>query len=105
MNGMTTPPMTILDADGCMQHASAPSPRGFLQVPASNVVDSAHYGYVYCMALLPSTRELSDDPSLFTDAYTQLVTGSGDETVKVIIRSKILYRALNFFPSYGTLQQ
>jgi di- and tripeptidase len=30
MNGMMTPPMTILDSDGCVQHhPSAPSPRGF----------------------------------------------------------------------------
>ena len=75
--------MTIVDSDGCVQHASAPSPRGFLQVPASNVIDSAHYGYVYCMALL-STGKVSDDSRLPVDGSTQLVTGSGDETVKVI---------------------
>jgi di- and tripeptidase len=90
MNGMMTPPMTILDSEGCVQHPSAPSPRGFLQVPASNVIDSAHYGYVYCMALLPSTREMSDNLSLPVDGSTQLVTGSGDETVKVTITSSIL---------------
>jgi di- and tripeptidase len=81
MNGVLTP--STIDLDGCVQHASAPSPRGFLQVPASNVIDSAHYGYVYCMTLLPSTGEVSDDPSLPVDRPTQLVTGSGDETVKV----------------------
>ena len=83
MNGIMTLPMTIVDSDGCVQHASAPSPRGFLQVPASNVIDSAHYGYVYCMALLPSTAEISDDSPLPVDGFAQLVTGSGDETVKV----------------------
>ena len=81
MNGILTPPTTTLEL-GCVQHA-APSPKGFLQVSASNVIDSAHYGYVYCMALLPSIQELSDDLSLPTGGPTQLVTGSGDETVKV----------------------
>lgn len=90
VNGMMTPPMTTLDSDGHVQRASAPSPRGFLQVPPSNVIDSAHYGYVYCMALLPSPREGSDDPSPPPNAPTQLVTGSGDETVKVTINSKVL---------------
>lgn len=84
MNGMMTPPMTTVDTDGCVQHASVPAPKAFLQVPATNVIDSAHYGYVYCMALLPSTREGSDDPAPVSGA-TQLVTGSGDETVKVSI--------------------
>jgi len=79
--------MTI-DSDGCVQQASAPSPRGFLQVPASNVIDSAHYGYVYCMALLPSTGVVSDDSPLPADGSTQLVTGSGDETVKVNLIQK-----------------
>jgi di- and tripeptidase len=88
MNGMMTPPMTMFDSDGCLQHRSAPSPRGFLRVPASNVIDSAHYGYVYCMALLPSTGEVLDDPSLPLDGLTQLITGSGDETVKVTINPK-----------------
>ncbi|KAG6909272.1 hypothetical protein DXG01_001334 [Tephrocybe rancida] len=40
-----------------------------LAVPPTNVIDSAHYGYVYCMALL-------GDGAL-------LATGSGDETVKL----------------------
>ncbi|KAI0317637.1 Zn-dependent exopeptidase [Amylostereum chailletii] len=59
------------------------SPRMSLDVPPSNVVDSAHYGYVYCMALVPSPRDGSDDaPPLERDGVL-LVTGSGDETVKV----------------------
>ncbi|TDL23199.1 Zn-dependent exopeptidase [Rickenella mellea] len=61
-----------------------PQPLGVLQVPVSNVIDSAHFGYVYSMALLPSTLE-------GTDSYDKggkqilLVTGSGDETVKLWI--------------------
>lgn len=85
MNGMATPPTATVDADGCVQHPSVPVPKAFLQVPAINVIDSAHYGYVYCMALLPSTREGSDDSAPVSGA-TQLVTGSGDETVKVTIK-------------------
>ncbi|KAJ8507465.1 hypothetical protein ONZ45_g10164 [Pleurotus djamor] len=42
-----------------------------LHVPAKNVIDSAHYGYVYCMVLLENEGEI------------QLITGSGDETVKL----------------------
>ncbi|EIW81236.1 glutathione degradosome [Coniophora puteana RWD-64-598 SS2] len=53
-----------------------------LHIPPSNVIDSAHYGYIYCMALLPSYREGSDDeyPGL---GMINLITGSGDETVKM----------------------
>lgn len=40
-------------------------------IPASNVIDSAHYGYIYCMTILEANRSV------------QLVTGSGDEMVKV----------------------
>ena len=43
-----------------------------LGVPAANVIDSAHYGYIYCMTML-SER----------DGVIQFATGSGDETVKV----------------------
>ncbi|KAI0927550.1 hypothetical protein AcV5_008062 [Taiwanofungus camphoratus] len=59
-----------------------------LQVPPSDVVYSAHYGYVYCMTLVPSGREGSDDPPLDFErdgkqGNLQLVTGSGDATVKL----------------------
>ncbi|KAF4578670.1 hypothetical protein EYR36_000477 [Pleurotus pulmonarius] len=46
-----------------------------LQVPATNVIDSAHYGYLYCMAILEGDNSSSEG--------IQLVTGSGDETVKL----------------------
>ena len=55
-----------------------------LSIPATNIVSSAHHGYVYCMAISPSTNRGSDDV-LYADAHSHvyLVTGSGDESVKV----------------------
>lgn len=46
-------------------------------VPPTNVVDSAHYGYVYCLALVPSANAGTDHENVY------LVSGSGDETMKV----------------------
>lgn len=43
-----------------------------MDISATNVFDSAHYGYIYCMTILPER-----------DGVIQLATGSGDETVKV----------------------
>ncbi|KAI0754689.1 Zn-dependent exopeptidase [Daedaleopsis nitida] len=77
--GSATPP------DSCMHSDLLKFPSAVFQVPSENVIYSAHYGYVYCMALLPSNREGSDDPP-FTKGgghHMQLVTGSGDSTVKV----------------------
>ncbi|KAF5382706.1 hypothetical protein D9615_002814 [Tricholomella constricta] len=45
--------------------------QGYLTILAGNVIDSAHYGYVYCMAILDGNDSV------------QLATGSGDETVKL----------------------
>jgi di- and tripeptidase len=55
-----------------------------LSIPPTNIVSSAHHGYVYCMAVSPSLHQGSDD-ILYTDAHSHiyLVTGSGDESVKV----------------------
>lgn len=55
-----------------------------LSIPATNIVSSAHHGYVYCMAVSPSPYWGSDD-ILYADARScvYLVTGSGDESVKV----------------------
>jgi di- and tripeptidase len=47
--------------------------QGFLCIPSGNVIDSAHYGYVYCMAILDQGP----------NSTVHLATGSGDETVKV----------------------
>lgn len=79
-SGPPTPPQ-----DGCVQDDSVKAPLATLHVLSENVVFSAHYGYVYCMALLPSNREGSDD-AFYEDTHDgslQLVTGSGDSTVKV----------------------
>ncbi|KAG6886585.1 hypothetical protein C0992_003273 [Termitomyces sp. T32_za158] len=56
-----------------------PTGYGLLNVPASNVIDSAHYGYIYCMALLTHDGKEKDS----VDGSVQLATGSGDETVKL----------------------
>ncbi|ESK84684.1 beta-ala-his dipeptidase [Moniliophthora roreri MCA 2997] len=49
---------------------SGQEPR--LAVPASNSIESEHFGYIYCMALLDDKHN-----------GVKLVTGSGDESVKV----------------------
>ncbi|KAI9064650.1 Zn-dependent exopeptidase [Trametes sanguinea] len=71
--------------DPCLQGESIKPPLAVLQVPPECVIFSAHYGYVYCMALLPSNKEGSDDPLFedISDGKLQLVTGSGDSTVKL----------------------
>ena len=50
--------------------------KGYLSIPATNVIDSAHYGYIYCTAI----QEYADS--------VQLATGSGDQTVKVRSKGK-----------------
>ncbi|KAI0685388.1 Zn-dependent exopeptidase [Cerioporus squamosus] len=78
--GSRTPP------DSCIvQPEALKAPTAVFQVPPENVIYSAHYGYVYCMALLPSNREGSDDPPFRWGEghHLQLVTGSGDSTVKL----------------------
>ncbi|TFK70401.1 glutathione degradosome [Pluteus cervinus] len=61
VHGSSSP---VLDGDAPQQ--------GYLSVPASNVIDSAHFGYIYCMALLTTP-----------DGTLHLATGSGDELVKL----------------------
>lgn len=66
-------------------HSDAP-PREYISIPPSNVIDSAHYGYVYCMVVLPKG-----------DHGIQLATGSGDETVKVLMSLLFpLIKLINF---------
>ena len=66
-----------------------PVPHAVISIPSSNVIDSAHYGYIYCMTKL----EISD---------AQLATGSGDETVKVgHIFSGSNYALKNLFQIWG----
>jgi di- and tripeptidase len=64
--------------------AHLPAQLTVLSIPATNIVSPAHHGYVYCMAISPSPHRGSDD-FLYTDSHSSvyLVTGSGDESVKV----------------------
>ncbi|EJF61051.1 Zn-dependent exopeptidase [Dichomitus squalens LYAD-421 SS1] len=86
----TTPPSgsstgSLTPPDPCIHPDGFHPPVAIFQVPPENVIDSAHYGYVYCMALLPSYRDGSDDPPFESGRgrQLQLVTGSGDSTVKL----------------------
>ena len=74
-SGQATPPKPSLD--------DAPKPLCVLQVPSSKVIDSAHFGYVYSMALLPCPLEGNGEEENKENEEDLLVTGSGDETVKV----------------------
>jgi len=65
-------------------HSDAP-PRDYLSIPASNVIDSAHYGYIYCMVVLHKCNH-----------GIQLATGSGDETVKVLMSLFALIELITF---------
>ena len=69
-----------ITSDGLSPGAFTPTPRAELNVPPRNVIDSAHYGYVYCMALMPSTGW---GATTSQRQPVRLVTGSGDETMKV----------------------
>jgi len=73
---------TLQGADGHVVFANPPAPRAEFSIPAQNVIDSAHYGYVYCMVLLPSTCQ-GTTSAVQKDVV--LATGSGDETVKVCV--------------------
>lgn len=75
-SGQATP--TPLCRDG------APKPLKVFHVEGTNVIDSAHYGYVYSMALLPSTMEGNIEKTDKDMEDVLLITGSGDETVKVV---------------------
>ncbi|KAF9219228.1 glutathione degradosome [Gyrodon lividus] len=72
-NNFSSSPLS--EADTCCENVIA--------ISASNVLDSAHFGYVYCMAIMPSQRSGSDDLALQPCASYQLLSGSGDETVKI----------------------
>jgi di- and tripeptidase len=82
-NGLITPPTSYPEGDDSV----GVTPSGAsLQIPATNVIDSAHFGYVYCLALLPPRQVDSDDEAVPVTEDVQLVSGSGDETVKVRLR-------------------
>lgn len=87
LSGFATPPHLQQNGSGfgdaCIAAPPPPPPTRTLQVPRENTIWSAHYGYVYCMATIPSIREGADDvPRLNPDAAL-LLSGSGDSTVKV----------------------
>ncbi|KAI5122438.1 hypothetical protein M0805_008751 [Coniferiporia weirii] len=63
--------------------AGVPKPLHVFQVKSTNVIDSAHYGYVYSMAMLPSTLEGNVEKEDRDIDDVLLVTGSGDEAVKL----------------------
>lgn len=68
--------------------SDTPPPKDYLSIPAYNVIDSAHYGYIYCMIVLRRGGQT-----------IQLATGSGDETVKVLMLSLFrLIELLNCTP-------
>jgi hypothetical protein len=62
-----------------------------LYIPDTNTIDYAHYGYLYCMAIVPSTKLGQNDGSLKDHEGVRLVTGSGDETVKVSYAAMLLH--------------
>ena len=66
--------------DSHVVFVNPPTARAEFNISAQNVIDSAHYGYVYCMALLPDTSQRAAGA---TSKDVLLATGSGDETVKV----------------------
>jgi di- and tripeptidase len=66
--------------DGHIVFIHPPTPRAEFNIPAQNVIDSAHFGYVYCMVLMPSTCQGATSAP---QEAVLLATGSGDETVKV----------------------
>lgn len=70
-NSAAQMPMT---PDGTTPLPGSPVPYAYLQIPFNNVLDSAHYGYIYSMMAIEDERR---------DDATKLVTGGGDETVKV----------------------
>lgn len=69
---------------GSLNEANSMSPPE-LHVPPENVISSAHYGYIYCMALSPSHLYGGDGHS---DEELYLLTGSGDEEVKMWLATK-----------------
>jgi len=71
-----------------LDRSDTPPPQDYLSIPAYNVLDSAHYGYIYCMVVLRRGRQA-----------IQLATGSGDETVKVQMLSLFqLAKLMNLVP-------
>lgn len=81
-----------------------PMPLDELNMERDNVIDSAHYGYVYSMSVIPPSPEHRDRED--QDKEVLLVTGSGDESVKVSTQKRCNVPAL-LIPifSYGNAHQ
>jgi di- and tripeptidase len=98
-------------APNALSVSSNPAAPHELQVPPENVIESAHYGYVFCMAVSPShlyagerKRESPGQSDSDTDEEVYLITGSGDEDVKVFVLSlKHLIIMSHSFERYGWL--
>ncbi|OCH91138.1 Zn-dependent exopeptidase [Obba rivulosa] len=75
--------------DLCLRQETMQSPLAVFQISPANVIYSAHYGYIYCMALAlreegrPMGAFTADTPLASTARDMYLVTGSGDATVKL----------------------
>ena len=82
------PDLEAINTDGHTNGVIHPAPLAELNVPSRNVIDSAHHGYVYCMALLPSTWW---GATTLNPQDVCLITGSGDETMKVRLFESITH--------------
>ena len=91
--GSTTPDRQLVHSPGDPAEAVCASLRftsieagpKALQVPPQNVILPAHYGFIYCMALSPSHLYSGDVRQQDQEIF--LLTGSGDEDVKVRSRA------------------
>ncbi|KAF5327950.1 hypothetical protein D9758_016773 [Tetrapyrgos nigripes] len=64
-----------------------------LVIPATNVIESVHHGYIYCMSILDEG-----------EAGVKLTTGSGDETIKMWSCTKSGVELVHDFTcSYGAV--
>jgi hypothetical protein len=73
----------IRETGGCAELVIIGQPIT-VDIPSEGVVDSAHYGYVYAMAVVGESSRDGCDDILPETHKGHLVTGSGDETLKVI---------------------
>ncbi|KAG9017933.1 hypothetical protein FRB90_000115 [Tulasnella sp. 427] len=91
--GATTPPLAnnhhlqmstsnSTSESGDHHEDSKPAETHVLSIPQDNWVPSAHYGYIYCMAIVPE-HEIDGQVAEKQRKTVQLVTGSGDEDVKL----------------------
>lgn len=94
--GSTTPERQLVHSPGdpaevvcaSLRFTSIDAGPKALQVPPQNVILPAHYGFIYCMALSPSHLYSGDVRQQDQEIF--LLTGSGDEDVKVRSRALTL---------------